>query len=260
MWRTPVGRAVVVALLTVGLTRPAWAYPARFAHGVTVQTSLEIPPAGRLPPATVQVWTFAPGAELRHDNDSYDSYEQHLAVVTGSGWVTADGLGGRLVRPGAVLECAAGARLTITTDAALCLLAVSWDVDRDEDGRGVARRPDVRVVDEATAESHPQPTAAELTVAARVIMPGGITVEAWSIAAGGAVCCTAGNPEPATALRGPAVDQACFLVFEGTGRVNTDASARHPIGVGNRFGVTTPDTVQITADTTLRLVKIAGVW
>jgi hypothetical protein len=250
-------------MFSVGQTRPAYAFPARFARGVTVQTSCEIPPTRQWPPATVRVWTFAPGAELRRDG-SNDGYEQHLAVVTGGGSLTADGVGGRPLRPGAVLECAAGARLAIDTDAGLCLLAVSWDVDPDERGRGRAHRPDVRVVDEALTGGPPQPREADLTVTARVTMPRGITVEAWTIAVGGVVRCAAGdhqaNRSPATDLRMPVADQTCFLVFDGTGWVSSDASDRHHIGVGNRVWVYTPEAVQIAADTALSVVKLSGVW
>src|SRR6185295_7732707 len=121
--------------------------------------------------------------------------------------------------------------------------------------------PNIRVVDEAMTRGRPQLTEADLTVTARIIMPRGITVEAWSIAAGGVVRCAAGNRQaehsPATDLRIPVVDQICFLVYDGTGWVGDDASDRHHIGTGHRVWVTTPEAVQITANTALSMVKIS---
>src|SRR5258706_10603838 len=143
-------------------TRPGRPYPERFAHQVTIQTSYDIPPG-----IVVGVWTFAPDGELRHGADSYQGYDEHLAVLAGTGWIAGDGVARRPLQPGDVVECPSGSRRVIGTDETLCLLAVSWDVERDEDDRCPAQRQQLRVVNDAIAGGRTQPPGAGATGTAR---------------------------------------------------------------------------------------------
>jgi hypothetical protein len=207
----------------------------------------------------VRVWTFAPDARLRHGDDSYQGYDQHLAVVTGKGWVVGDDVARRAVQPGDVMVCPSGGRLVVGTDAALCLLAVSRDIDEEEESRRRSQRRRLRVVEDALAGERRLSMSARATVLARVATPQGVTVDVWSIAAGGVVRHQTDRPT-ATDLSIPVVDQTNFIVIEGSGWVDGDTSPRQRITPGHRVLVPTPRSARIGADTALTLVVVSGVW
>jgi quercetin dioxygenase-like cupin family protein len=229
-------------------------YPERFAHRVTIHTSFEMPPS-----LVVQAWTFAAGAELRHGNDSYQGYDQHLAVIAGAGWVVGDDVARRPVQTGDLVVCPSGAGLVIDTDQALCLLAVSWDIDEDEEHRRRMQQQRLRVVQDALAGDHSQPPDGPATLIARVATPHNVTVEAWSIAAGGVFVHQADHAA-ATDHTIPVVRQANLIVVDGSGWVDGDGSFRERITSGYRVLDSTPSSARIEADTALTLIVVSGVW
>src|SRR5262245_29378240 len=104
-------------MFSVGQTRPAWAFPARFAHGVTIQTSCEIRvvdeamTGSRTQPAltvtarvtmprriTVEPWSISACGILRsavYQSDRSPATDLGLdqtcfLVFEGPGWVSSD--------------------------------------------------------------------------------------------------------------------------------------------------------------------------
>ncbi len=194
-------------------------YPERFARRVTIQASLEMPPS-----LVVQVWMFARDADLRCGDGSEQGYEQHLAVLTGTGWVEGD-VARRPIRPGdVVVSPSSGSKLTISTDnEALSLLSVSWDTDE----HGAAR-----VVDGAVA--------GDPGLLAQVDTPIGFTVRVCSIAAGVVLDYSAGRPAATS-----------FIVLDGSGRVDDE-----PITRGDRVPIPASHSARITADSALTLLVV----